>query len=269
VDETAQPHARFDTAADGIARITINRPDRLGAYTPRMCAEILDALRTVRLDDAIRVLVLTGTGRCFCTGGDISPDAGFAEALDHQIGRARELREDAHAVITALHKLDKPVICAVNGIAVNGGLAFALACDMRIVAASARLGDTSARSGLLPDEGGAWLFPRTMGYDKAFRMVTLSEIYDADTALELGLATEVVADDDLETRALDMAGRLAAGPPLALRAVKPMMRRAMESTLDSSLGDAQQAVMWVGPSADAEEGTAAFLAKRPPKFTGY
>ncbi|MDT7763523.1 MAG: 2-(1,2-epoxy,2-dihydrophenyl)acetyl-CoA isomerase [Mycobacterium sp.] len=268
MDETDQPHARFETVTDAVARITINRPQRLGAYTPRMCAEILDALRTVRLNDAIRVLVLTGTGRGFCTGGDISPDAGFAETLDHQIGRARELREDAHAVITALHKLDKPVICAVNGIAVNGGLAFALACDIRIVAASGRLGDTSARSGLLPDEGGAWLFPRAMGYDKAFRMVTLSEIYDADTALELGLATEVVADDDLETRALEMAGRLAAGPPLALRAVKLMMRRAMESTLDSSLGDAQQAVLWVGPSADAQEGQAAFLAKRPPNFTG-
>ena len=264
-----QPHARFEMAAEGVARITINRPERLGAYTPRMCAEILDGLRTVRLDDAIRVLVLTGTGRGFCTGGDISPDAGFADALDHQIGRARELREDAHAVITALHKLDKPVICAINGIAVNGGLAFALTCDIRIVAASARIGDTSARSGLLPDEGGAWLFPRTMGYDKAFRMVTLSEIYDADAALDLGLATEVVADNDLQSHALDMAQRLAVGAPLALRAVKLMMRRAMESTLESSLGDAQQAVLWVGSSADAEEGKAAFLAKRPPKFTGH
>ena len=269
MSESDQPHARFEMAAEGVARITINRPERLGAYTPRMCAEILDGLRTVRLDDAIRVLVLTGRGRGFCTGGDISPDAGFADALDHQIGRARELREDAHAVITALHKLDKPVICAINGIAVNGGLAFALTCDIRIVAASARIGDTSARSGLLPDEGGAWLFPRTMGYDKAFRMVTLSEIYDADAALDLGLATEVVADNDLQSHALDMAQRLAVGAPLALRAVKLMMRRAMESTLESSLGDAQQAVLWVGSSADAEEGKAAFLAKRPPKFTGH
>ena len=269
MSESDQPHARFEMAAEGVARITINRPERLGAYTPRMCAEILDGLRTVRLDDGIRVLVLTGRGRGFCTGGDISPDAGFADALDHQIGRARELREDAHAVITALHKLDKPVICAINGIAVNGGLAFALTCDIRIVAASARIGDTSARSGLLPDEGGAWLFPRTMGYDKAFRMVTLSEIYDADAALDLGLATEVVADNDLQSHALDMAQRLAVGAPLALRAVKLMMRRAMESTLESSLGDAQQAVLWVGSSADAEEGKAAFLAKRPPKFTGH
>jgi len=263
-----EPHARFDMAGDGIARITIDHPQRLGAYTPRMCADILEALRTVRLDDAVRVLILTGTGRGFCSGGDVSPDAGFADALDHQIGRARELREDAHAVITALHKLDKPVICAVNGIAVNGGLAIALACDIRIVAASARMGDTSLRSGLLPDEGGAWLFPRAMGYDNAFRMVTLSEIYDANTALQLRLATEVVQDDELGSRAIELAQRLAAGAPLALRAVKLMMRRAMESTLDSSLGDAQQAVLWVGPSADAAEGKAAFLEKRPPRFTG-
>lgn len=264
-----EPHARYEVLDDGIARITLSRPERLGAYTPQMCVEILDALRTIRLDDGVRVLVLTGTGRGFCTGGDVSADAGFDDHTAHQVGRARELREDSHAVITALHKLDKPVVCAVNGIAVNGGLAIALSCDIRIAAASARFGDTSARAGLLPDEGGAWLFPRTMGYDKAFRMVALSEIYDAQTALTLGLATEVVADADLEARTLEIARGLAAGAPLALRAVKMMMRRALESTLESSLGDAQQAVLWVGPSADAAEGKAAFLAKRPPKFTGF
>ena len=263
------PHAVFEIVGDGIAQLRINRPQKLGAYTPRMCAELVDGIRRVRLDDSVRVLVLTGTGRGFCTGGDVSPDAGFAEDLTKQIGRARELREDSHAVITALHKLDKPVLCAVNGIAVNGGLAFALACDIRIVARSARLGDTSGRTGLLPDEGGAWLFPRAMGYDKAFRMVALSELYDSATALTLGLATEVVADDELNSRTLELASRLAQAAPLALRAVKMMMRRGMESTLDSSLGDAQQAVLWVGPSDDAAEGKAAFLERRPPKFTGH
>ncbi|MGV0793241.1 enoyl-CoA hydratase/isomerase family protein [Mycolicibacterium sp. XJ1819] len=266
---TGAPHTRFEITEPGVARLTIDRPDRLGAYTPQMCAEILDAVRTVRLDDSIRVLVLTGTGRGFCTGGDVSSDAGFDQHTEHQIGRARELREDSHAVVTALHKLDKPVICAVNGIAVNGGLTFALCCDIRIAAASARLGDTSARAGLLPDEGGAWLFPRIMGYDKAYRMVALSEIYDAHTAQQLGLVSEVVADDELDDRVMELARALAAGAPLALRAVKMMMRRGMESTLDSSLGDAQQAVLWVGPSADAGEGKAAFLEKRPPKFTGF
>jgi enoyl-CoA hydratase/carnithine racemase len=267
-DPQRDSQAIFDVAGDGIARITINRPDRLGAYTPTMCGEFLDALRRVRLDDHLRVLILTGTGRGFCTGGDVSPDAGFADALNHQIGRARELREDAHAIITALHSLDKPVICAVNGIAVNGGLAFALACDIRIVAASARMGDTSARAGLLPDEGGAWLFPRTMGYDNAFRMVTLSEIYDAERCVELGLATEVVADEDLQARALELAQAFARGAPLVQRAVKFMMRRALENTLQTSLGDAQQAVLWVGPSADAQEGKQAFLERRPPRFSG-
>jgi 2-(1,2-epoxy-1,2-dihydrophenyl)acetyl-CoA isomerase len=265
----SEPHAIFESAGDGIARIRINRPDRLGAYTPRMCAEILSAIREVRLDDGIRVLIVTGTGRGFCTGGDVSPDAGFAEDLAKQVGRARELREHAHAVITALHALDKPVLCAVNGVAANGGLAFALACDIRIAAASARFGDTSGRVGLLPDEGGAWLFPRTMGYDKAFRMVALSEIYDADAALALGLATEVVADANLEARTLELAEQFARAAPLALRAVKMMMRRGMESTLESSLGDARQAVLWVGPSADAEEGKAAFMERRKPKFTGH
>jgi 2-(1,2-epoxy-1,2-dihydrophenyl)acetyl-CoA isomerase len=269
MSDPGDPHAVFETIGDGVAQIRINRPDRLGAYTPRMCAEMLDAVRQTRLDDSVRVLVLTGSGRGFCTGGDVSPDGGFADDLTKQIGRARELREDSHAVITALHKLDKPVVCAVNGIAVNGGLAFALACDIRIVARSARLGDTSGRAGLLPDEGGAWLFPRAMGYDKAFRMVALSEIYDAATALTLGLATEVVADEELESRTLELAGKLTQAAPLALRAVKMMMRRGMESTLDSSLGDAQQAVLWVGPSDDAAEGKAAFLERRPPKFTGH
>jgi 2-(1,2-epoxy-1,2-dihydrophenyl)acetyl-CoA isomerase len=264
-----EAHAVFEVIGEHIARITINRPHRLGAYTPRMCAEILEGLQRVRLDDALRVLILTGSGRGFCSGGDLSADAGFGEHLGHQLGRARELREDAHAIVTALHRLDKPVICAVNGIAVNGGLAFALACDIRIVAASARLGDTSAKAGLLPDEGGAWLYPRTMGYDRAFRMVALSEIYDAATAQALGLATEVVGDNELGSRTLDVAEELAAGAPLALRAVKFMMCRAMENTLDTSLGDAQQAVLWVGQSADAREGKEAFLQRRAPKFTGH
>jgi 2-(1,2-epoxy-1,2-dihydrophenyl)acetyl-CoA isomerase len=264
----SEPHARFDSVGEGIARITLDRPDRLGAYTPRMCAEILEAVKNVRLDDAVRVLILTGWGRGFCSGGDLSLDAGFDEALGHQMGRARELREDSHAVVTALYRLDKPVICAVNGVAVNGGLAFALACDLRIVAESARMGDTSARAGLLPDEGGAWLFPRIMGYDNAFRMVALSEVYDAARAQALGLATEVVPDGELNSRTLELSEKLASGAPLALRAVKFMMRRAVENTLETSLGDAQQAVLWVGPSADAEEGKTAFLQRRPPKFTG-
>ena len=267
-NDSQQQQAQFEIVDEHVARIVLNRPERLGAYTPIMCEELLDAIRQYRLDDNLRALILTGTGRGFCTGGDISPDAGFDNDLSSQVGRARELREHSHAIVTALHKLDKPVICAVNGIAVNGGLTLALACDLRIASASARLGDTSGRAGLLPDEGGAWLLPRTMGYDKAYRMIAYSEIYDARTAFDFGLVTEVVPDTELEERSRALARQLAEKAPLALRAVKFMMRRAMESSLESSLGDAQQAVLWVGPSADATEGKTAFLEHRSPRFSG-
>jgi enoyl-CoA hydratase/carnithine racemase len=256
----------FERLEGGVARFTIDRPDRLGAYTPALCRELLAAVREYEHDDELRCLVLTGLGRGFCTGGDISPDAGFD--LSGQVARARDLRDNGHAVVLALHHLDKPVVCAVNGIAVNGGLAFALCADVRIAAASARLGDTSARTGLLPDEGGAWLFPRALGLEAAYRMVALSEIYPADEALRRGLVSDVVPDEQLQDRALEVAQALAAGAPLALRAVKTMMRRAMTSSLESSLGDAQQAALWVGPSEDAQEGKAAFLAKRRPTFRG-
>ena len=132
--------------------------------------------------DAACVLALTGMGRGFCSGGDASADAGFDDHTAHQIGKARELREDSHAVVTALHKLDKPVVCAVNGVAVNGGLALALSCDIRIVAASARLGDTSARAGLLPDEGGAgrspepWVMTRRFAWWRCPRSMTRTRL---------------------------------------------------------------------------------------------
>ncbi|MEY2430997.1 MAG: 2-(1,2-epoxy,2-dihydrophenyl)acetyl-CoA isomerase [Acidimicrobiaceae bacterium] len=256
----------FDKLDGDVARFTIDRPTRLGAYTPALCSELLSAITAYAHDDELRCLILTGTGRGFCTGGDVSPDAGFD--LNGQVARARDLRTNAHAVVLALYHLDKPVVCAINGFAVNGGLAFALCADIRVAAASARLGDTSARTGLLPDEGGAWLFPRVLGQERAYRMVALSELYSADEALLRGLISEVVEDDRLQDRAVEIARSLAAGPPLALRAVKTMMRRAAMSTLESSLVDAQQAVLWVGPSEDAQEGKAAFLAKRPARFQG-
>lgn len=261
------PESTFEVLPGGVCRFVIDRPDRLGAYTPQLCQELLAAIGDYSHRDDLRCLILTGSGRGFCSGGDLRPDAGFD--LSGQVARARDLKDNAHAVVLALYTLDKPVVCAVNGIAVNGGLTFALACDLRIAARSARLGDTTARVGLLPDEGGAWLFPAVMGYEAAFRMVALSEIYEATEALANGLVGEVVSDDQLENRSLELAAGIAAAAPLSLRAVKTMMRRAAESSLMASLGDAQQAVLWVGASADAREGKASFLEKRPPSFSGH
>ncbi len=260
-----------DQPRPGVGRITLNRPRVMNAYSFAMTQELLAALATYRDDDDLRALILTGAGtRAFCTGGDISgadPEHS-ARVRTQPMGHGREMREGMQAVAIALRGLDKPTVAMIRGYAVAGGLALAMACDFRFGAASARLGDTSGKVGLLPDEGGAWLFPRAMGLDRALRMTLLSEIYDAPRAAGLGLLTEVVADDDLEETTLAFAGALAARAPLAVRLTKMMMGRAAGLSLEESVADAQMAVMIANPSADVREGLKAFFEKRPPKFEG-
>ena len=260
-----------DIPRPAVARITLNRPDKMNAYTFTMTQELQVAIAAYRDDDSLRALVVTGAGgRAFCTGGDISG----AEPVHSQkvrtqpMGHGREMREGMQAVVVALRTLDKPSVAMIRGYAVAGGLALAVACDFRFAASTARLGDTSGKVGLLPDEGGAWLFPRAMGLDKALRMTLLSEIYDAPRAAELGLVTEVVADESLEKATLAFAQALAARAPLAVRLTKMMMGRASGLSLEESIADAQMAVMIANPSADVREGLKAFFEKRPPNFEG-
>jgi 2-(1,2-epoxy-1,2-dihydrophenyl)acetyl-CoA isomerase len=269
--ETAYQTLACDSPRPGVARITLNRPAQMNAYSFAMTQELQAAIAAYRDDDALRCLVITGAGtRAFCTGGDISgsePEHS-RKVAGQAMGQGREMRDGMQAVVLALRRLDKPSVAMVRGYAVAGGLALAMACDLRLAAASAKLGDTATKFGLLPDEGGAWLFPRAMGLDRALKMSLLNEIYDAATAERLGLVTEVVDDDLLEGRTLDLAEALAAKAPLAVRLTKMMMAKAMETPLESSLVDAQVAVMVTNPSADVREGIAAFRDKRPPKFEG-
>jgi enoyl-CoA hydratase/carnithine racemase len=262
---------RCDTPGPGIARITLDNPKAMNAYSFRMCLELQTALDYFRDDDALRAVILTGSGtRAFCTGGDISgsePEHS-ARVASAPMGHGREMREGMQAVVLRLTRLDKPSIAMIRGYAVAGGLALALACDFRFAAATARLGDTSNKVGLLPDEGGAWLFPRAMGLDRALKMTLLSEIYDAPTAAALGLVTEVATEENLEGRVLEFAEALAGRAPLAVRLTKTMMAKAMTGTLEDSLTDAQLAVMITNPSQDVQEGLKAFREKRPPKFEG-
>jgi enoyl-CoA hydratase/carnithine racemase len=267
--ETAYQDIRVDEPATGVVRITLAREKQLNAYSMRMCRELLAALQRFDREDSARVLVLTGAGRGFCAGGDISgADPEHDEYMRLQLSHAREMRDGMQRVILELTRLDKPTIAMVNGPAVAGGLALALACDLRIAAASAKLGDTSGKFGLLPDEGGAWLFPRAMGFDRALKMTVLSEVYDAETALRLGLVTETVADAELEPRTLALASAFAKRAPLAVRLAKSMMRRSSDLTLEQSQGDAALSVMISNPSQDVREGVLAFRQKREPKFEG-
>jgi 2-(1,2-epoxy-1,2-dihydrophenyl)acetyl-CoA isomerase len=256
-------------ARDHVAKITINRPERMNGYNEKMVKEIVAAVDLARQDDDVRVLIITGTGRAFCAGGDISgqPDS-RSRFHGHAMGHMLEMREGFHQLVLSLHRFDKPVIAAINGAAVAGGLALALSCDFRIASDQARLGDTALKFALLCDEGGAYLFPRAMGLDRALKMTLLSEVYDAKTAFELGLVTEVVPHAELGARVDEMARRLADGPPLAIRLAKRMMYKQREMTLDNALEDAALNVMITNPSEDVREGTRAFREKRKPAFKG-
>ena len=260
-----------DVPRPHVARIVLNREPQMNAYSWRMTQELQAAIGAYRDDDALRALVIAGAGpRAFCTGGDISgSEPEHSQKVRAQpMGSGREMREGMQAVVLALRNLDKPSVAMIRGYAVAGGLALAMACDFRFAGRSARLGDTSGKVGLLPDEGGAWLFPRAMGLDRALRMTLLSEIYPADKAAELGLVTEVADDDALEAATLDFAAALATRAPLAVRLTKMMMARGAGLSLEESVADAQMAVMIANPSDDVREGLKAFREKRAPKFEG-
>ncbi|MBN8808714.1 MAG: enoyl-CoA hydratase/isomerase family protein [Sphingomonas sp.] len=254
---------------DRVAMLTLDRPRQRNAYTHALCDEVLAALDDYLRDDTLRCLIITGAGKAFCSGGDVSGVDGVRASLrGTQLAEGREMRDGMQRVILALAHLDKPVIAMINGPAVAGGLALALSCDIRIASDRALLGDTSGQLGLLPDEGGAWLFPRAMGLDRALRMTILAEVYDAAEALRLGLVTEMVAHDALERHTLALAERIAAQAPLAVRLAKSMMVRGLDSTLERSLGDARLAVEIANTTKDATEGIIAFLEKRKPVFNG-
>lgn len=256
---------------NGDARITeivMDRPERKNAYTQRLCDELCAALVEFEHDEVARVAVLTGAGDCFSSGGDVQHQEEVERGDSHPFGHGVVMRETGHAVVKALMGVSKPVVAAVNGAAVAGGLTFALACDLRIAREGARLGDTSGRFGLLPDEGGAWFFPRAMGVEAATRMSLLGEIYDAATAQRLGLVGEVVPDEAFDGAVLDLATRLADAAPLSTSVVKRLFLRAPEMTLDQTLDALAMAIDVVNRSADVAEGVDAFLHRRKPVFTG-
>jgi 2-(1,2-epoxy-1,2-dihydrophenyl)acetyl-CoA isomerase len=259
----------YEEIAPHVVQLVLNRPEKMNAYNHQLCSDLLACLHDFQVKDEHRVLILTGEGRGFCSGGDISgPDDHHADFMNRQLGHGREMIEGMQNVVLQLTRLDKPVIAAINGPAVAGGLALALACDFRMASENAKLGDTSGKMALLPDEGGAWLFPHVMGYERAFKMTLLNEVYTAQEALQLGLVMEVVETEGLQAHALAFAKALATRAPLAVRLAKQMMRRAAHLTLEQSQGDAALAVEIANSAEDVREGIKAFFEKREPTFKG-
>jgi 2-(1,2-epoxy-1,2-dihydrophenyl)acetyl-CoA isomerase len=246
----------------GIARLTLNRPDRLNSFTVEMHEEVADALG--RLDGA-RVLVLTGAGRGFCAGQDLADRAvAPGEAVD--LGESVEQRYNP--LIRRLTALPLPVIARVNGVAAGAGANIALACDIVIAARSAKFIQSFANIGLIPDSGGTWVLPRLVGQARALGLALTAEPLPADRAADWGLIWKAVDDAALDAEVDALAARFAAAPTRGLAAIKQMIRASWGHGLDEELDLQRDAMRALGFSDDYREGVAAFMEKRTPKFTG-
>ncbi len=255
------------TSREGaVLRIIINRPDKLNALFGNMRELLLEALEQAGNDDQIRAVILTGAGRAFCAGGDISYMAELQQRGD--LEGFRKLLEAGRRVILKLRSIPKPVVAVVNGVAAGAGLNLALACDIRIASETARFSQAFARIGLHPDWGGTFLLPRLIGTSAACRMIFTADSIDALEALRLGLVDEVHASDCLEQAVQRLAEKLVSAPPLALALAKESIYAGMESTLEAALMREERAQIECFQSADAKEGISAFREHRSPVFTG-
>lgn len=256
------PDLRIEVA-DGVATLTLDRSDALNALTVGLKSDLLGAFRSIARDRSVRAVVLTGAGRAFCAGQDLKerlePDAAPL---------AVEVRERYNPVIAAMRSQPQPIVGAINGVAAGAGASLAFACDLRIAAESASFVLAFGRIGLVPDSGATWFLPRLVGPAKAAELALLGETLSAADAERFGLVARVVPADDLPDVARSMALRLAGLAPRALALTKQALERSWSVDLATALEDEAWRQGIAGATADHAEGLAAFLEKRPPRFTG-
>jgi len=259
----------------GIALVTFNEPDRLNGMTQALKRDLLETIQQAQMDDEVRVLVFTGTGRAFCAGDDLAGGYQSAEpeltsplpgGHSTPIGTYDALRAISQSLNVAVRNLDKLTVAAINGFAIQTGLSLALACDFRIAASDARLGSATLRFGLLPDEGGQYLLVQLLGVARAMDFLVRKRIAGAAEALELGLVHEVVEPGDLVERALELARELAEGPQVAMRLLKRSIYAAAELPMAQALEDIALRTAISDHHPDAREGARAFRERRPPVF---
>ncbi len=249
-----------DRPADGVVKLTLNRPDVRNALRTQTLAEIAAELAAAAADDGIRAVVVTGGLKCFAAGADIREMAplGPVEILTHE--RQRHWKTIAG--------FPKPLVAAVNGYALGGGCELALCADILVAGSNAQFGQPEINLGLIPGAGGAGRLARTVGKALTMQMVLTGQPIDARTALAAGIAVEVDEPESALARAVEIAALIATRPPLAVRLAKEAVLRAFESPLSEALAAEKQAFALLAASHDRDEGIAAFLDKRPPKFTG-
>lgn len=253
-------------ASEGIARLTLNRPERLNSFNTVMLSEVQDALTTVRQDGSARVLILTGAGRGFCAGQDLGDRVVAPGGAPPDLGRSIE--NGYKPLILALRGLPLPIIAAVNGVAAGAGANIALACDLVIAARSANFIQAFSKIGLIPDSGGTWFLPRLVGHARAMGLTLLGDKLPAEQAVQWGLIWRCVDDGQLADEVDAIARHLAAAPTRGLARTKQALLASWAHTLEQQLDVERDYQQELGRSADYAEGVAAFMEKRPPRFTG-
>ena len=252
--------------AEGVATLTLNRPDRLNAFTTAMHAEVREALAAVRGDATVRCLLLTGAGRGFCAGQDLS-DRAVAPG-DDAPDLGRSLEDNYNPLVRALRALEMPVVCAVNGVAAGAGANLAFACDIVLAARSASFIQAFCKLGLVPDSGGTWFLPRLVGPARAAGLALLGDKVGAEQAEAWGLIWKAVDDAALMEAAAGLARHLAAQPTRGLALTKRALQESATNTLDQQLDLERDLQRAAGRTRDYQEGVAAFTQKRTPVFEG-
>jgi enoyl-CoA hydratase/carnithine racemase len=248
-----------------VAVITLNRPDAKNAFSPEMITLWDTCLKEAKKDDSVQVIIVTGKGDTFCSGGDIKD---MAEGKLRSWGMKNFLWEGVHRIVLTMEDLDKPVIAAINGAAMGAGMDMALMCDLRICSDRAKLAESYIMMGLVPGDGGAYFLPRLVGTSKALELLLTGDVLSASEALNLGIVNKVVPHDSLMEETMKLAEKIANKPPLALRMMKRAVYQAQTSTLRSHLDYISSQLSLLSETEDHREAALSFLEKRKPVFKG-
>ena len=254
------------TETDRVARLIFNRPERLNSFNPQMHEEVAQALRKVRDEGRARVLLISGQGRGFCAGQDLSDRNVAPDQEPPDLGYS--LENYYNPLIRGLRDLPVPVICAVNGVAAGAGANIALACDIVLAARSAKFVQAFARIGLLPDSGGTWILPRLVGQARAMGLAMLGDAISAQQAADWGMIWRCLPDEELMPEAEKLAAHLATQPTRGLAFIKQAINQSFANSLDEQLDLERDLQRQAGRTRDYREGVTAFFEKRPPSFQG-
>lgn len=270
------PYEHLLVKVDGrIATLTLNRPERLNALNPKLEDELGDAVEQVGRDDGVGVVIVTGAGRAFCSGADVQAMSGGRDATSGAATYAHPSPEEirrgfrrAQRVVLGIQKMEKPVIAMVNGPAVGAGFDITCACDIRVGSTSARFMSAFIRVGLFPGWGGTWLYSRALGLSKAAELVFTGDFLEAEEAYRVGFLSKLVPPEKLEEATLEVARKIANGPPIALRLAKLQLYKSLEVDLETAMQMAAAFETITLTSEDHKEGATAFREKRPAQFKG-